>query len=75
MQHLNHFKQACHTLGVPLALEKVEGPSTMLSFLGILLDTHLMEARLPEEKLQRLRATVTELVSRKNATKKGNFYH
>ena len=72
MQHLNHFKQACHTLGVPLALEKVEGPSTVL---GILLDTHLMEARLPEEKLQRLRATVTEWVSRKNATKKGNFYH
>ena len=51
LQHLNHFKQACHTLGVPLALEKVEGPSTVLSFLGILLDTHLMEARLPEEKL------------------------
>ena len=70
LKHLNHLKQACHALGVPLALEKVEGPSTLLSFLGILLDTHQMEARLPEEKLQRLQATVTEWVGRKNATKR-----
>ena len=42
----------------------------MLSFLGILLDNDLMEARLPEEKLLRLCATVTEWVGRKNATKR-----
>lgn len=34
-------------LGIPLALEKVTGPSTALEFLGILLDTERMEARLP----------------------------
>ena len=34
----------CNYLGVPLALEKVEGPSTALPFLGIELDTIRMEA-------------------------------
>jgi len=34
------FIQLCRSLGIPLASEKVEGPSTSLSFLGITLDTH-----------------------------------
>ena len=39
LQHLNTVKQVRHTLDVPLALEKVGGPTTALTFLGILLDT------------------------------------
>ena len=50
-QHLDAVKQVCDVLVAPLALEKVEGPTTCLSFLGITLDTLNMEARLPEEKL------------------------
>jgi len=42
------------TLGIPLAIEKVEGPSTVLSFLGIELDTLLLVARLPAEKVSAL---------------------
>ena len=42
----------CDDLGVPLALEKVEGPSTTISFLGIVLDTVCMEIRLPVDKLE-----------------------
>ena len=37
--NLNIMIQCCETLGVPLAIEKVEGPSTSLTFLGIVLDT------------------------------------
>ena len=37
------FTQVCDELGIPLATEKVEGPSTSLNFLGILLDTHRIE--------------------------------
>lgn len=50
----------CDILGVPYAAEKVEGPSTMLSFLGITLDTCRMEARLLEEKLTRIQHTVAD---------------
>ena len=40
-QHnLDIFTQVCEELDIPLATEKVEGPSTSLNFLGILLDTH-----------------------------------
>ena len=56
-------------LGVPLALEKVEGPSTALPFLGIVLDTKKMEARLPEDKLCKLRHEVSQWVGRTRAQK------
>ena len=46
-QNLDTIKQICDILGVPLALEKVEGPATSLSFLGNTLDTVVMEAKLP----------------------------
>ena len=55
--NLTTMKQVCQLLGVPLAAEKVEGPCTYLEFLGITLDTIRMEARLPEEKLSRLKTS------------------
>ncbi len=48
----------CQTLGVPVAPHKVEGPSTVLTFLGICLDTINMEVRLPKDKLVRLQACI-----------------
>ena len=60
----------CEMLGVPLALEKITGPVTALDFLGILLDTLRMEARLPKEKLERVKLAVKEWLSKKNATKR-----
>ena len=50
-QNLDILMQLCDDLGVPLALKKVEGPSTTISFLGIILDTIRMEIRLLEDKL------------------------
>ena len=41
-------------LGIPLALEKVEGPSDGLTILGITLDSQSMQACLPDDKLQRI---------------------
>ena len=43
----------CSYLGIPMAPEKTVGPSTTLAFVGIELDTVLMEARLPQEKLDK----------------------
>ena len=45
----------CSYLGIPMAPEKTVGPSTTLTFAGIELDTVLMEARLPQEKLDKCR--------------------
>ena len=54
-RNLEIFTRLCKDLGVPLALEKLEGPSTSLSFLGLILDTDRMEIRLPEDKLHRIK--------------------
>ena len=45
-------------LGIPLAPEKLEGLTTSLIFLGILIDTTRMETALPDDKLKDL---LTEL--------------
>ena len=50
VENLTTIKEVCLQLGIPLALDKVEGLSKSLTFLGIILDTKRMEARLPEEK-------------------------
>ena len=48
----------CEVLGVPLAVEKSEGPATCLPFLGIEVDTVDMELRLPPTKLEKYRLLV-----------------
>ena len=47
-------------LRVPLAMEKLEGPVTRLTFLGIEIDTDHMVLRLPQEKLTELRAILAQ---------------
>ena len=69
-RNLDIIKSVCLHLGVPLAFEKVKGPSTSLTFLGIVLDTVRMEARLPTDKLCRIRHQVKAWLTRKKATKR-----
>jgi len=59
-----------HDLGVPLALEKVEGPSTTFPFLGIILDTTAMEDRLTHDKLEWICNLVSTWLKKKKATKR-----
>ncbi|KAK6195007.1 hypothetical protein SNE40_000528 [Patella caerulea] len=47
------FECLCKAVGIPLAPEKTCGPSTNIQFLGITLDSDLMEARLPADKLSK----------------------
>ena len=51
-QNLSRFLAMCDDLGVPMAPEKTMGPSSVLCFAGIELDTDKLGARLPEEKLR-----------------------
>ena len=50
-QALQHTLALREQLRVPVLEVKVEGLSTVLIFLGILLDTITLELQLPEEKL------------------------
>ena len=48
-EHLQILHKVCNDLGVLLAPEKQEGPDTIITFLGITIDTIKQELRLPEE--------------------------
>ena len=50
------FKETCQRLGMPLDESKEEGPSEVLTFLGLEIDTVNMEVRLPQEKLREMRS-------------------
>ena len=62
---LQSFQSILQWLKVPIAREKLEGPSTRLTFLGIELDTALMVRRLPSDKLHELKGVVAEWLGKK----------
>ena len=69
-QSLDSLVELCSRLGVPLSAHKIAGPATTLEFLGIELDTLRLEARLPDEKLSRLRALLEDWLIKKSCTKR-----
>ena len=48
------FEDTCNKLGVPIAHDKTSGPTTVLTFLGFIIDTELMMVIIPPEKLKKL---------------------
>ena len=64
-QNLTKIQHTCRNLGIPLAEEKLEGPTTSLTFLGIVVDTFQMEIRLPTGKFQWTQKEVKHWLGRK----------
>ena len=60
----------CKDLGFPVAPDKVVGPSTTLTFLGIELDSVSMVSRLPKSKLEHLKALLGRWLGRNSAQKR-----
>ena len=52
--NVHTITQVASQLGIPLAPNKLAGPTTQLVFLGILIDTTCMETSLPDDKLHEL---------------------
>ena len=65
---LRLFLELCDFLGIPMAPEKTFGPSTILTFAGVELDTIRCESRLPEEKLLKCKQLIAEFIKKKKAT-------
>lgn len=62
--------QVCEQLGFPIAQTKIEGPTTVITFLGIHIDTIKMELRLPMEKLDDLLSLLKRWLRKRKATKR-----
>ncbi|XP_061167511.1 uncharacterized protein LOC133176404 [Saccostrea echinata] len=63
------LKMIFKKLGIPISEKKTEGPSTRLTYLGVILDTEKMQAILPEEKVQRIANFIHDLLRKKSCTK------
>ena len=67
---LQSMLSLCDRLGIPLAHEKIEGPSTSLVFLGIMLDFTSVEVKPPEDKLARLLSELQAWSCRKSCSRR-----
>ena len=68
--HLRQFLQVCDHLGIPVAMDKVDGPATTLTFLGLELDSVQQQIRVPPEKLSEILMELHDWSSRTKATKR-----
>ena len=71
---MSRMLTVCDQLGIPVASpvasEKLEGPTTALTFLGIVLDTSAQQLRLPPDKLEELTGLTRSWLFRHKATKR-----
>lgn len=58
-QALQASLELCNTPGLRIADHKVDGPSTSIPFLGILIDTAAGVLKLPQDKLTRLKTLLS----------------
>ena len=69
-ENLNEWISSFETLGILLAPKKVVSPCTVLSYLGIIIDTDKMELHLCDEKLSELTVVLQSFKVSKKITKR-----
>lgn len=70
MLSLSSMLLTFRNLGIPIAVDKTQGPCTSLEFMGIILDSARLEARLPPDKVERIQTSLSLFESRKSCTLK-----
>lgn len=67
-QSLSSMLLTFKNLNIPVAVDKTQGPKTVLEFMGIILDSERMEARLPPDKVERIQLALASFNRRKSCT-------
>ena len=67
---IQKFLDICHSIGVPISMDKTEWATVRIIFLGILLDSHSMTLAVPLEKCLRAISMLQVMVHKKKATVK-----
>eukprot|EP00731_Ephydatia_muelleri_P035535 Em0133g5a len=62
--------RVCMRLGIPVALDKLEGPATTITFLGITINIALQQLRLPPDKLQEMTLMIKSWLGKHKTTKR-----
>lgn len=66
LQLMNSFRELCVDLGVPIAEDKTLGPSCIMVFLGLEIDTIMMVIRIPEDKLSEVKHKLEFVLKKKS---------
>ena len=69
-KNLDIILHVCRITGMPVEESKTEGPSPVIKFLGMELDSVAMEIRLPQDKLENLRVLLKEWKGKKAGRKR-----
>ena len=69
-QRVGTFLRVCVSLGIPVALDKLEGPTTSITFLGLELDSNRQEIRLPQTKILQIMAELDRWSGNHKTTKR-----
>lgn len=67
---MGHFEICMAELGVPIAREKTVGPTTVICFLGLELDTLKMEVRIPIGKVHEIVQKIQVILQKEKVTLK-----
>ena len=70
LDNLTAMMDTCHDLGFSLNPSKICQPDTVMEYLGIILDTDLLQARISAERLTDMLSELTEWHQRSSATKR-----
>jgi len=66
--NLDNFLALCATLGVSIKQEKTEQATPIITFMGLKLDSLNMVARLPEDKLDKVRSLLSAMANKRKVT-------
>ena len=69
-RNMETMNRLCNCINAPTKPEKEEGPSTSLTFLGILLDSSTMQASITAQRKTELLQAIGELRGRRTCTKR-----
>ena len=65
---INIFLQTCKEIGFPVSLDKTEGPTQTITFLGLLIDLVNKRVCLPLQKVEKAKSLIDRMVSKKKTT-------
>ena len=68
--NLHTMMNTCHDLGFTLNPSKICQPSTVMEYLGIILDTDLLQARISADRLEEVMSELNQWRHRQTATKR-----
>ena len=68
--NLSTMLSLCHRINAPVKPSKIEGPTTRLTFLGILIDTSTMTASITDDRKQDLVSSLRSLLQQSKCTKR-----